>query len=208
MLAEIAELVGGTTAATAVVSRVSGLEGAGADAVVFAADERTLAEAIRSGAGLILAKSGGAQRDERVVEVKDPRYAFAVCGKALAEVRTSSEVHPSAVVDASAKVGERVKIGARAVIEADVILGDDVEIAAGAVILRGVEIGSRVVVQAGAVLGATGFGYARDAKTGEHLLFPQQGRLVIEDDVEIGANTTIDRGALGETQDWAGDEDR
>ena len=56
------------------------------------------------------------------------------------------------------------------------------------------------MVQAGAVLGSTGFGYVRNAETGEYLLFPQQGRLVIEDDVEIGANTTIDRGALGETR--------
>ena len=56
------------------------------------------------------------------------------------------------------------------------------------------------MVQAGAVLGSTGFGYARNAETGEYLMFPQQGRLVVEDDVEIGANTTIDRGALGETR--------
>jgi UDP-3-O-[3-hydroxymyristoyl] glucosamine N-acyltransferase len=198
--AEIAELLGVATASTAVVSRVSGLEGAGPDAVVFAEDERTLATAIATNAGLILARGAGALADERVLVVKDPRYAFALCAKALAGVRTESVVHASAVIDASAKVGLRVKIGARAVVEADVTLGDDVEIAAGAVILRGVEIGNRVVVQAGAVLGATGFGYARDAKTGEHLLFPQQGRLVIEDDVEIGANTTIDRGALGETR--------
>ncbi|MGA8938206.1 MAG: UDP-3-O-(3-hydroxymyristoyl)glucosamine N-acyltransferase [Acidobacteriaceae bacterium] len=201
---EIAELVGGTMSlsarSTVKIARVSGLEDAGPDAVVFAADERTLTAAIRSGAGLILARGAGSEPDERVLVVNDPRYAFAVCGKALSEARTSSEVHPSAVVDASAKLGERVKIGARAVVEAGVILGDEVEIAAGAVILRGVVIGSRVVVQAGAVLGATGFGYARDAQTGEHLLFPQQGRLVIEDDVEIGANTTIDRGALGETR--------
>jgi UDP-3-O-[3-hydroxymyristoyl] glucosamine N-acyltransferase len=151
-------------------------------------------------AGLILSRSVGTQPDDRVLVVKDPRYAFALCAKALAGVMEGSEIHPSAVVDASAKLGERAKIGARAVVEADVILGDDVEIAAGAIILRGVEIGNRVVVQSGAVLGATGFGYARDARTGEHLLFPQQGRLVIEDDVEIGANTTIDRGALGETR--------
>ena len=198
--AEIAELLGVATAATEVIARVSGLEGAGPDAVVFAEDERTLAAAIATDAGLILARGAGAQTDPRVLVVKDPRYAFALCAKALAEVRTGSEVHASAVVDASAKVGLRVKIGARAVVEAEVMLGDDVEIAAGAVILRGVEIGNRVVVQAGAVLGATGFGYARNAQTGEHLLFPQQGRLVIEDDVEIGANTTIDRGALGETR--------
>jgi UDP-3-O-[3-hydroxymyristoyl] glucosamine N-acyltransferase len=198
--AEIAALLGVAMASKAVVSRVSGLEGAGPDAVVFAEDERTLAAAIRTGAGLILARGAGTQVDERVLVVKDPRYAFAVCAKALAGVRASSEVHPSAVIDESVRLGERVRIGARAVVEADVTLGDDVEIAAGAVILRGVEIGNRVVVQAGAVLGATGFGYARDAKTGEHLLFPQQGRLVIEDDVEIGANTTIDLGALGETR--------
>jgi len=201
--AEIAKLLEVETASTAVISRVSGFEGAGPDALVFAQDdkdERSLAAAIGTDAGLILARDAGSHQDERVLVVKDPRYAFAVCAKALAVDRTSSEVHPSAVIDASARLGERVKIGARAVVEADVTLGDDVEIAAGAVILRGVEIGRRVVVQAGAVLGATGFGYARNAKTGEHLLFPQQGRLVIEDDVEIGANTTIDRGALGETR--------
>ena len=199
--AEIAGLLGVETRSTAVVSRVSGVEGAGADAVVFAEDEKTLAAAVASGAGLILARGGSAAAaDERVLVVDAPRYAFAVCARALTEARTRSEVHASAVIDPTAKVGERVKIGARAVVEAEVTLGDDVEIAAGAVILRGVEIGARVVVQAGAVLGATGFGYVRDAKTGEHLLFPQQGRLVIEDDVEIGANTTIDRGALGETR--------
>jgi UDP-3-O-[3-hydroxymyristoyl] glucosamine N-acyltransferase len=60
-------------------------------------------------------------------------------------------------------------------------------------------MGDRVVVQAGAVLGAKGFGYVR-GKDGAYVLFPQQGLLVIEDDVEIGANTTIDRGALGETR--------
>jgi UDP-3-O-[3-hydroxymyristoyl] glucosamine N-acyltransferase len=59
-------------------------------------------------------------------------------------------------------------------------------------------------VQAGAVLGSAGFGYARSPETGEYVLFPQQGRLVIEDRVEIGANTTIDRGALGETRIGAG----
>jgi UDP-3-O-[3-hydroxymyristoyl] glucosamine N-acyltransferase len=198
--AEIAKLLEVETASTAVISRVSGREGAGPDALVFAEDERSLAAAIGTDAGLVLARDAGSHQDERVLVVQDPRYAFAVCAKALAGTRTSSEVHPSAVIDASARLGERVKIGARAVVEADVILGDDVEIAAGAVILRGVEIGHRVVVQAGAVLGATGFGYARNAKSGEHLLFPQQGRLVIENDVEIGANTTIDRGALGETR--------
>jgi UDP-3-O-[3-hydroxymyristoyl] glucosamine N-acyltransferase len=68
------------------------------------------------------------------------------------------------------------------------------------VLYAGVELGERVMVHAGAVLGADGFGYVRDAETGRYLQFPQQGRLIVEDEVEIGANTTIDRGALGETR--------
>jgi UDP-3-O-[3-hydroxymyristoyl] glucosamine N-acyltransferase len=68
------------------------------------------------------------------------------------------------------------------------------------VMYPGVTLGDRVVVHAGAVLGADGFGYVRDAQTGEYLQFPQQGTLVLEDDVEVGANTTIDRGALEETR--------
>jgi UDP-3-O-[3-hydroxymyristoyl] glucosamine N-acyltransferase len=68
------------------------------------------------------------------------------------------------------------------------------------VLYAGVQLGARVVVHAGAVLGSAGFGYVRDTQTGEYLQFPQQGSLVIEDDVEIGANSTIDRGALEETR--------
>jgi UDP-3-O-[3-hydroxymyristoyl] glucosamine N-acyltransferase len=197
---EIAALLGVSTTSAAAVTRVSGVGDAGPDCIVFAEDEKTLAAAMATDAGLILARQGESSLDDRVLVVKDPRYAFAVCAKALEKTRASSEIHPSAVIDPTVKLGERVKIGARVVIEADVTLGNDADIASGAIILRGVEIGDRVIVQAGAVLGATGFGYVRDTKTGEHLLFPQQGRLVIEDDVEIGANTTIDRGALGETR--------
>jgi UDP-3-O-[3-hydroxymyristoyl] glucosamine N-acyltransferase len=68
------------------------------------------------------------------------------------------------------------------------------------VIYPGSELGNNVIVHAGAVLGSDGFGYVRDAVSGKYLQFPQQGRLIIEDDVEIGANTTIDRGALEETR--------
>jgi UDP-3-O-[3-hydroxymyristoyl] glucosamine N-acyltransferase len=63
-----------------------------------------------------------------------------------------------------------------------------------------VALGNRVIVHAGAVLGADGFGYVRDSKSGAYTQFPQQGTLVIEDDVEIGANSTVDRGALAETR--------
>ena len=116
------------------------------------------------------------------------------------------------------KIGKRVAIGTSAVIGDDAVIGDGTRIEAGAIIGDGVVIGeecriyprvviypgttlgNRVVVHAGGVLGADGFGYVRDAKTGAYTQFPQHGTLVIEDDVEIGANSTIDRGALKETR--------
>jgi len=105
-----------------------------------------------------------------------------------------------------AVVGEDVYIGARSNIRAGVIIGNvvaigkDCQIYPRAVLYPGTTLGNRVVVHAGAVLGADGFGYVRDSTTGAYTQFPQQGTLAIEDDVEIGANSTIDRGALGETR--------
>ncbi len=111
-----------------------------------------------------------------------------------------SGVHPSAVVGASVKIGVGSRVGPGAVLEDGVVVGSDCNLMARVVVHARTVLGDRVVVQAGAVLGSTGFGYAPNRDTGEYLLFPQQGRLVVEDDVEIGANTTIDRGALGETR--------
>jgi UDP-3-O-[3-hydroxymyristoyl] glucosamine N-acyltransferase len=79
-------------------------------------------------------------------------------------------------------------------------MGSDCHLYPRVVLYSGTELGDRVIVHAGAVLGSDGFGYVRDSVTGEYAQFPQQGRLTIEDDVEIGANTTIDRGALEETR--------
>jgi UDP-3-O-[3-hydroxymyristoyl] glucosamine N-acyltransferase len=188
-------------ATTAALLRVSALDDATADAIVFAQDDVALERALHSSAGAILAKLGKLETtDPRLLWVRDPRFAFALAAQALAPEPEARLIHPSAIIHPTAKLGARTRVGAAAVIEADVVLGDDTHIAARATIHRGVQIGSRVVVQSGAVLGATGFGYARNPSTGEHVLFPQQGTLVIEDDVEIGANTTIDRGALGETR--------
>ena len=186
------------------VTRVSGLDDATSDALVFAQDESSLAAALASKAGIILApgvlvKGHAAEKDPRVLAVEAPKYTFALAAR---ELRSESGlgIHPAAFVDETARWGRRLRVGACAVVEADVIMGDDVTIGPGAKILRRVEIGSRVIIQAGAVLGSTGFGYVRNRTTGEYLLFPQQGKLILEDDVEIGANTTIDRGALGETR--------
>ena len=92
------------------------------------------------------------------------------------------------------------RIGAGCALGAGVRIGHDCEIYPNVTIYPGTVVGDRVIVHAGAVLGSDGFGYVRDRKTGHYEKFPQVGRLVIEDDVEIGANTTIDRGALDETR--------
>jgi UDP-3-O-[3-hydroxymyristoyl] glucosamine N-acyltransferase len=109
-------------------------------------------------------------------------------------------------VSPCAIVGDHVSIGAGTRIEAGAVVGDGVRIGEQcriyprAVLYPGTTLGNRVVVHAGAVLGADGFGYVRDNATGAYTQFPQQGTLMIEDDVEIGANSTIDRGALAETR--------
>lgn len=187
-----------------VVQRVSSIAAADAAALVFATDAVSLTAALASEAAVILARpAADISADPRVVVLADPRYAFALCARELArsgQPTPEPQIHPRAVVDASAALGARVRIGAGAVIGADVRVGDDTSIGHNVTVAPGVVLGARVVVQAGAVLGSKGFGYVRHAQTGEYLLFPQQGALVIEDDVEIGANTTIDRGALEETR--------
>jgi UDP-3-O-[3-hydroxymyristoyl] glucosamine N-acyltransferase len=204
-LTQIASLAGVDANFNAIeVVRVSTIADATSDALVFAQDEASLEAALASKAGIVLAPVKLLQgvpvaQDSRVLAVDAPKYIFALAAREL-QPEENRAIHPTAFVDETAKFGERLIVGAQAVIEADVVMGDDVAIGAGAKILRGVEIGSRVVIQAGAVIGSTGFGYVRSHLTGEYLLFPQQGRCVLEDDVEIGANTTIDRGALGETR--------
>ena len=177
------------------VARVSGMDDATPESLVFAQDEASLAAALASKAGIILAPKSlqPTSQDLRVLWVEAPKYAFAACAKQLSP-GPEIGIHQMSFVDDTARWGKRLCVDAFGVVEADVVMGDDVTI------YKGTTIGDRVLIQAGAVLGATGFGYARNQATGEYIAFPQQGRLVIEDDVEIGANTTIDRGALGETR--------
>jgi UDP-3-O-[3-hydroxymyristoyl] glucosamine N-acyltransferase len=104
------------------------------------------------------------------------------------------------VVAAGAQIGDNGRIGAGCAIGTGVKIGRDCEVYPNVTIYPGTTLGERVIVHAGAVLGSDGFGYVRDRKTGRYEKFPQVGRLVIEDDVEIGANATIDRGALDETR--------
>lgn len=193
----IAALLGAQTPARdGQITGVSGIPAATADTVVFAADETSLALAIDSPAGLIL--SGAPGLDPRILLVRDPRTAFALVYQACFEQKSSGCIHPTAVIDPTAVIGQCCEIGPGTVIEAGVHLGEGCRLGPRVTIHAGTMLGARVRVQAGAVLGSDGFGYVRDPNG--HTRFPQIGTLSIEDDVEIGANTTIDRGALGQTR--------
>jgi len=153
-----------------------------------------------------------------IVETEQPRLWFARAAKLLKPAPSASGVHPTAVIGEHVELGEGVSIGPCAIVGENAHIGARTRIEAGAVVGEGVQIGeecriyprvviypgttlgNRVVAHGGVVLGADGFGYVRDSATGAYTQFPQQGTLVIEDDVEIGANSTIDRGALRETR--------
>jgi UDP-3-O-[3-hydroxymyristoyl] glucosamine N-acyltransferase len=186
------------------ITEVASIEGAGHHSVVFALEREAMTRALESKAGAILAnrtlEDAELPFDPRVLWVDDARYAFAVVGRRLRGQGFEAGIHPSAVIGEGVTIGLGTRIGPGVVLEAGVVIGRDCNLMARVVVHAGSVIGDRVVVQAGAILGSTGFGYARSRETGEYLIFPQQGRLVVENDVEIGANTTIDRGALGETR--------
>ena len=119
---------------------------------------------------------------------------------ASAEIGKNVAIGPRAILGEHVKVGDETTIGAGSVIGDNVAIGSHCRLDANVTIYPGTTLGDRVIVQAGAVLGSEGFGYVRDSQTGRYEQSPQIGRLVIEDDVEIGANSTIDRGALDETR--------
>jgi UDP-3-O-[3-hydroxymyristoyl] glucosamine N-acyltransferase len=205
------------------LSSVASMESAGRDDLIFVDDAKHLPAALQSAAGAILAGDFAASTgSERPVLISDhPKLAFARAaqlfrdtsiGERADSVHASAVVHSSAVlgsevcVEARAVVGEgahireRSHLGAGCVIGCGVTIGSDCDIYPNVTIYSGTTLGNHVIVHAGAVLGSDGFGYVRDRKTGRYEKFPQVGRLVIEDDVEIGANATIDRGALDETR--------
>ncbi len=207
------------------MSGVASFESASAEDLVFVEDEKHLAAAFRSSAGAVIAGTFAASSaGERPLLVSEhPKLAFARAARLLRNSQhgpTSRQenIHPTAVVHPSAKLGPDVRVEARSVINANVEIGEGSRIGSGCAIgaavriggeceiypnvtiYPGTRVGDRVIVHAGAVLGSDGFGYVRDKKTGHYEKFPQVGRLVIEDDVEIGANATLDRGALDETR--------
>ena len=220
-LKEIAERVGGRVVGDAgvVVNRVASVESARAGDLVFVEQSGGLEAALKGEASAVVAgEFAGAAIGKALVIVAEPRLALARAAGMLApRVVRAAGVHATAVVASSAELGEGVCVEAGAVVGEDARVGAGSWIGAGVVIGTGVVVGrecdlyprvvvypgtvlgDRVVVHAGAVLGSDGFGYVRDAATGRYEKFPQVGSLRIDDDVEIGANTTVDRGALDAT---------
>jgi len=201
------------------VSSVSSLPSATSDSLVFVEDARHLDLALASSATAVIAGDFATGSTSKPILISSqPRLTFARAAKLLRDPDRNRVIDPSAIVPPSAEIGKNVAIGPRAIVGDQVEVGEATTIGSGVVIGDRVKIGShcridanvtvypgttlgdRVIVQAGAVLGSEGFGYVRDSETGRYEQFPQIGRLVIEQDVEIGANSTIDRGALDETR--------
>jgi UDP-3-O-[3-hydroxymyristoyl] glucosamine N-acyltransferase len=223
-LREIAEAVGARLHGDGSLQMrgVASIAAASTDDLVFVEEEKYLSRALQSKAGAVIAGEFAAGSTGKPLLISShPKLVFARAARFLQDGSHNGEgggIHATAVTDPSARIAQGAVVGERAVIAAHAQIGESTRIGAGCVIGQGVKIGreccvfpsvtiypgttlgDRVIVHAGAVLGSDGFGYVRDAKSGRYEKFPQVGKLVIEGDVEIGANTTIDRGALDETR--------
>jgi UDP-3-O-[3-hydroxymyristoyl] glucosamine N-acyltransferase len=221
-ISELAERTGARVAGAAEdldIIGAAGLDDAGEGHVTFLANPRYTARVNSTRASAIyLSEEAQTDRQIAILRVKDPYLAYT---RALRIFNPEAElepfVHPSAVIDPSARVAQRVAIGACVVIGRNAFIGDDVRIypnvtiyddvtiGRGSVIHSGVAIrertviGERVVIHNNSVIGCDGFGYAKDEEK-RWLKIPQAGRVVIEDDVEIGAATTVDRASVGESR--------
>ena len=216
---ELAEYLGGIVRGDGetVISGLGTLETAGPGTLTFLANPRYAAKVAETAAGAVLMAPGGERYGRTAIEVANPYLGFA---KLLTMFYTAPHealgVLPSANIDESATVGEgcsiypgacvgrNVVVGNRSVVYAgavlydNVIIGDDCIIHANAVVRERCRIGSRCIIQPGAVIGSDGFGYAPDGN--DHYRIPQIGIVILEDDVEIGANSCIDRAAVEVTR--------
>lgn len=184
--------------------------------LTFAENKEYLEKAEHSGASAILVSDGMDSSSKTLIRVKNPRVAFAkvlplffpeapvVAGiHSTAVIAKSAAIDPSAHIGPHCVVGERVKIGARSALLGgnhvgdDSQIGDDARIFPNVVIYARSQLGHRVRIHAGTIIGSDGYGYVFDA--GKHHKVLQIGNVIIHDDVEIGANACIDRGALGST---------
>jgi UDP-3-O-[3-hydroxymyristoyl] glucosamine N-acyltransferase len=215
----LAQRVGGELAGDpgVEVHRVVAPEDAQPGTVVVLIDPRRLPEAEAGSAAVILSRDAPPTHLP-AIRVTSVRLALALALRALVpSTAPPPGIHPTCVLGARVRVGADVSVGPYVVIGNDVALGDRVQIHALGVIgddvqmgpecvlharvtvRHGSRLGARVILQSGTVIGSDGFGYAQDAQR-RHVLIPQIGGVVIEDDVEIGANSAVDRGTLGVTR--------
>jgi len=220
-LSELSALIGASFDASSGDPEITGVaslqEARGGD-VTFFSNPRYLAQLRASKASAVIIPSGFEEQITPVLlRVENPSAAFATAVAVFApkEIIPALGVHPSAVVDPSFVLGEGVSIGPNAVIESGVVIGNGTIIDSGCLIGTGVrlgkecrlyqgviirercQLGDRVILQPGAVIGSCGFGY--EFQGGRHVKIPQTGIVEIGNDVEIGANTTIDRARFGRT---------
>ena len=217
-LQELADRLGGRVIGDASrrVDKVAALADAGPSDLSFLANPKYLDQARRTSAGAVLVAPGVDLPGVTLLVVADPYLALASVLEILhPSQRHAAGISPDAVIGdgcifdndvavmSGAVLGERCRVGAGSVVMAGAVLGRHVRIGRDSTIHPNVTIydecvvGDRVIVHAGSVVGSDGFGFARDG--GRHRKIPQVGNVVIQDDVEIGANVTIDRGTLGST---------
>ena len=220
-LAELADHVGGRVIGdgSVVLSKVAALDQAGPADISFLTHPRYRQYLPQCRAGAVIVGPGGASGSvgqHNFLECADPYIAFAKILQLFAPaesfeaaVSPRASVDPTAVLDnsvtifANAYVGPRARIGKGTVLHPGVYLGADTQIGAACVLHPNVvvrdacRLGDRVILHAGVVIGSDGFGYAGSGA--QRIKIPQVGIVVVEDDVEIGANTTVDRATLGQT---------
>ena len=217
-VAQIAKVLGGEVVgdASLVLRGFAPADRAQSGDLTFAENESYFARAEQSAASTILIDGPGASSRKTLIRVPNARVAFAkVLPLFFPEPVFAAGVHPTAIVPTSARVdttahigpycvlGEKVRIGARSVLQglnsvgADCLLGEDVNLFPNVTLYPRTEVGDRVRMHSGTVVGSDGFGYVLD--NGMHRKVPQIGHVVICDDVELGANVTVDCGALGPT---------
>lgn len=218
-VSELAAHLGGRVAGdgATLIHRVNSLESAGEGDIAYVEDEKFFAAAAACKASCVIVPEGVDVPASCRIIVKKPKLAFALIAALLhPPKKRSPEIHPTAIIADDAQIGIDVFIGAYVCIGENSVIGSRTQIRAGAkigdsvrvgnecvihpnVFLEdGVSIGDRVILHTGVCLGTDGFGYVRD-DMGYHK-FPQMGTVVIEDDVELGAYTCVDRAALGRTR--------
>ena len=185
------------------VEGAASLETAGASQLSFVGSRKAAQHAESCAAGcLIVPPDYPNPAGRTLIRTPEPRLAFA---RAINRLHPAAElvpgVHPTAVVGEGSRIGAGSSVGAGCVIGRRVSIGEDCVLHANVTIYDDVDVGSRVILHSGCVLGADGFGFVQEGE--RWVKFPQIGRVVIGDDVEIGANSCVDRAALGVT--WIGE---